>query len=133
MIIDSFLYFNEKQLAELRIKYLIDVVDCIVVIEANVTHQGKAKKWNFPILLENELKEYKKKIKYHQLKIDINEVKNDEGWIFENVKGGLSWKIENMQRNYIQIACKEFLKEDIILISDVDEIPSKNKINFLKN
>ena len=45
MIVDSFLYFNEKELADLRIKYLNDVVDSFVVIEANVTHQGKAKKW----------------------------------------------------------------------------------------
>ena len=133
MIVDSFLYFNEKELADLRIKYLNDVVDSFVVIEANVTHQGKAKQWNFSSLLENELKQFKDKIKYHQLKIDINKVKNDEGWIFENVKGGLSWKIENMQRNYIQNACKDFSKDDIILISDVDEIPSKNKIQFLKN
>ena len=133
MIVDSFLYFNEKELADLRIKYLNDVVDSFVVIEANVTHQGKSKQWNFSSLLENELKQYKDKIKYHQLKIDINKVKNDEGWIFENVKGGLSWKIENMQRNYIQNACKDFSKDDIILISDVDEIPSKNKIQFLKN
>ena len=43
----------------------------------------------FSSLLENELKQYKDKIKYHQLNIDINKVRNDEGWIFENVKGGL--------------------------------------------
>ena len=79
MIVDSFLYFNEKELADLRIKYLNDVVDSFVVIEANVTHQGKAKQWNFSSLLENELKQFKGKIKYHQLKIDINKVKNDEG------------------------------------------------------
>ena len=36
-----------------------------------------------------------------------------------------------MQRNYIQNVCKEFSLKDIILISDVDEIPSKNKIQFL--
>ena len=78
MIVDSFLYFNEKELADLRIKYLNDVVDSFVVIEANVTHQGKAKQWNFSSLLENELKQFKDKIKYHQLKIDINKVTNSE-------------------------------------------------------
>ena len=46
-------------------------------------------------------------------------------------KGGTSWKIENLQRNYIQDACKEFSQEDIILISDLDEIPSINKIKFI--
>ena len=43
MIIDSFLYFNENELAELRIKYLDDLVDYFVVVEADTTHQGKKK------------------------------------------------------------------------------------------
>ena len=47
MIVDSFLYFNEEELADLRVKYLNDVVDIFVVIEANVTHQGKEKKMEF--------------------------------------------------------------------------------------
>ena len=41
------LYFNEKELIELRIKYLNDLVDQFVVIEADVTHQGNKKEWNF--------------------------------------------------------------------------------------
>ena len=52
-------YHNRLVLADLRIKYLNDVVDSFVVIEANVTHQGKAKQWNFSSLLENELKQFK--------------------------------------------------------------------------
>ena len=52
MIIDSFLYFNEKELAELRIRYLHEIIDLFVVIEADVTHQGKSKNWNFEELLK---------------------------------------------------------------------------------
>ena len=133
MIIDTFLYFNEKELAELRINYLNEVVDFFVIIEANITHQGRPKEWNFEKLLNTKYSSFKEKIKYHRVNIDLNDVEKKEGWISENVKGGKSWKIENIQRNYIQIACKEFSKNDIILISDVDEIPSFNKINFLKN
>ena len=48
MIIDSFLFFNEAELTELRIKYLDEIVDCFVVVEANITHQGKKKERNFP-------------------------------------------------------------------------------------
>ena len=43
MLIDSFLYFNESELVELRIKYLNNIVDYFVVVEANITHQGKKK------------------------------------------------------------------------------------------
>ena len=47
MLIDAFIFFNEKELAELRIKYLNSVVDFYVVIEANITHQGEKKKLEF--------------------------------------------------------------------------------------
>ena len=52
MLIDAFLFFNEKELVELRIKYLEKIVDFFVVIEANITHQEKQKSWNFPSILE---------------------------------------------------------------------------------
>ena len=48
MLIDSFIFFNEKELVELRVQYLDPVVDLFVVVEANITHQGKTKDWNFP-------------------------------------------------------------------------------------
>ena len=35
MLIDSFLFFNETELVELRIKYLEKIVDYFVVVEAN--------------------------------------------------------------------------------------------------
>jgi len=47
MLIDSFLFFNEKELVELRVKYLSSVVDFFVVVEANITHQGKKKRLEF--------------------------------------------------------------------------------------
>ena len=133
MIIDSFLYFNEKELIELRIKYLNDLVDYFVVIEADVTHQGEKKKWNFQELLNNSLKEFSSKIQYHKININMKEAEATQGWINEHARGGRSWKIENMQRNYIREACKKFSSKDVILISDVDEIPSRDKIEFIKS
>ncbi len=132
MIIDAFLFFNEKELVELRIKYLKDTVDYFVVIEANITHQGKKKDWNFPNILKNELKEFSNKIQYHQLNIDPEKIKNEESWIIDNIKGDDAHRVDNFQRNYIKTACKNFSNEDILIISDVDEIPSKDKLNFIK-
>ena len=133
MLIDSFLFFNEVELTELRIKYLDKDVDCFVVIEANITHQGKKKDWNFPKILEGSLKEFSKKIQYHQLNIDIEKIKNEESWIIDNIKGDDAWRIENFQRNYIKKACQNFSDEDLLIISDVDEIPSREKVQFLKS
>jgi beta-1,4-mannosyl-glycoprotein beta-1,4-N-acetylglucosaminyltransferase len=131
MLIDAFTYFNEKELVELRIKYLNSVVDCFVVVESNITFTGKEKKWNFPDILKNNLKEFSHKIQYHQLNININEIKNEESWIIDDVKGDDFWRIENYQRNYIKVACKKFSKDDILMVSDLDEIPSIKKINFI--
>ena len=55
MIIDAFTFFNEKELVELRIKYLDSIVDYFVVVEADVTHTGIKKNWNFPDVLNNQL------------------------------------------------------------------------------
>ena len=133
MIIDSFLFFNEAELAELRIKYLEKTVDYFVVIEANITHQGKKKEWNFPIVLKEKLNQFSNKIKYHQLNIDLEEIKNEESWIIDNIKGDEAHKVDNFQRNYIKNACQEFSDDDLLIISDVDEIPSKEKIEFIKS
>ena len=47
MIVDAFMFLNEKELVELRVKYLNDIVDCFLVVEADVTHKGKKKKVEF--------------------------------------------------------------------------------------
>ena len=133
MLIDSFLFFNETELVELRIKYLEKIVDYFVVVEANITHQGKKKNWNFPKILENNLKKFSGKIQYHQLNIDPEKIKNEESWIIDDIKGDDAWRIENFQRNYIKTVCQKFSNEDILIISDVDEIPFKQKLEFIKS
>ena len=128
MLIDAFIFFNEKELIELRLKYLNSIVDYFVVIEANITHQGKKKEWNFPNILKTNLTEFSNKIQYHQLHIDLEKIKNEESWIIDNIKGDDAWRIENFQRNYIKTACEKFSDKDILIISDVDEIPSIQKL-----
>jgi len=131
MLIDAFTYFNEKELVELRLKYLNSIVDYFVVIESNITFTGKKKKWNFPDVLNNNLKEFSNKIQYHQLNIELDKIKNEESWIIDNIKGDDFWRIENFQRNYIKTVCKKFSDDDILIISDLDEIPSTKKLNFI--
>ena len=133
MLIDSFIFFNEKELVELRIKYLEEIVDVFVIVEANITHQGKKKDWNFPNILKNNLKQFSSKIQYHQINIDPEKIKNEESFIIDDIKGDEAWRNENFQRNYIKEACKKFSNEDILIISDVDEIPSKEKLKFIKS
>ena len=132
MIVDASLYFNEKELVELRVKYLNDLIDYFVIIEANVTHQGKKKEWNFPDVLKNNLKEFSHKIQYHQIKIDVEKAEAEKDPRYKGAYGR-SWRIENVQRNFIRNACQKFSPSDIIIISDSDEIASKEKISFIKS
>ena len=93
----------------------------------------KKKSWNFENILKDELKDFSHKIKYHKIKIDLEKAERERSQNYNNPLEGRSWKVENMQRNYIKEACKEFSSEDIIIVSDLDEIPSKEKINFIKS
>ena len=133
MIVDAFTFFNERELVELRIKYLNDVVDYFVIIEADVTHTGKPKKWNFPNILNQNLKKYSHKIQYHKMKLDLKKAEQEKSPNYVGGTWGRSFKADNMQRNYIKNACEKFSSDDIIIISDLDEIPSKDKINFVKS
>ena len=59
------------------------------------------------------------------LKIKLNII------ILKNSKKKLnSWEKESFQRNQIEVGLKEAKKEDIIMISDVDEIPNLNGFDF---
>ena len=59
---------------------------------------------------------------------------NSKDDVFEKTKKYIFNAIcrENGQRNYIENGLVEAENEDIILISDVDEIPDLSKINFNK-
>jgi len=134
MIIDAFTFFNEKELVELRIKYLSDIVDLFLIVEADVTHTGKRKSWNFPEILNKNLKEYSTKIRYNQMEVDLEKAEAEKNPNYKGKTLGRSWRIETMQRNFIKESYKKISSsDDIIIISDLDEIPSKDKISFIKS
>ena len=47
MLIDSFLFFQEYDLLEIRLKYLYDHVDLFVIVESGQSYNGVKKKFNF--------------------------------------------------------------------------------------
>ena len=134
MIVDAFIFFNEKELVELRVKYLNDIVDYFLIIEADVTHTGKEKKWNFPEILNTSLKEFSNKIYYHQMKVDLKKAEAEKSPNYKGGTWGRSWRVDTMQRNFLKEAYNKLpSSNDIIIISDLDEIPSKDKISFIKS
>jgi beta-1,4-mannosyl-glycoprotein beta-1,4-N-acetylglucosaminyltransferase len=111
---------------ECRLDYLYQKVDKFVLVEANVTHSGQSKPFYY---LEN-ISRYKKfldKIISIQVNIEIDKL----DWNFDLSKNfeNASWKVENKQRNAILKGLTNCLKNDIIMISDLDEIPKLESID----
>ena len=66
-IFDSFLFFQELDLLEIRLKYLYPVVDKFIIVESNQSFTGKAKNYNFELNSQRYSK-YLDKIIYHKIK-----------------------------------------------------------------
>ena len=120
-IYDCFQYFNEDHMVDLRLNILNEHVDYFVISESTKTHQGENKKLNFNI---NNFKKYKHKIIY---KIAEFDKKKD----FINHEGGES-EIEKHQRNNILNGLTNANDDDLIILSDSDEIPDMKKIHQIK-
>ena len=56
MIVDAFTFLNEKELVELRIKYLNELVDCFLIVEADVIYVKNRRKYHKTIVAEKEYK-----------------------------------------------------------------------------
>ncbi|MFC2147146.1 hypothetical protein ACFLR9_01150 [Bacteroidota bacterium] len=127
MIVDCFTFFNELDLLEIRLKYLYDSVDYFIIVEADKTHNGEDKNY----FLKDNMDRYKSfqdKMIYVPIKIEDYDKE-------EYVAGETdAWKREIYQRNSIEIGLRELnLKpNDLILISDLDEIPNKLILKNLK-
>ena len=122
-IYDCFQYFNEDHIVDLRFNILKDSVDFFVIVESTINHQGERKKLHFDI---NKYKSLKKKIIY----IVVDDTPKE---IIKSHKGGESL-VEQHQRNSILKGLKKCDDNDLIILSDVDEIPDLNKLKiFDKN
>lgn len=110
MIYDCFMFFNEVELLDLRLRTLKDHVDYFVLAEINITHSGKPKPYYFDEF-KHEFKDYN----IIHLK-DICYPQTDP------------WIVENAHRNLIAKGLAGAKHNDYALISDVDEIPNPEKI-----
>ena len=116
-IYDCFSYWDEDLLLDIRLNILNEYVDYFVIVEGNKTWQNNYKKLSFDI---KKFEKFKDKIIYIPV---------------EDMPGGENpWIRENFQRNCITRGLAESNSEDLIIISDVDEIPDLNNINeYLKD
>jgi beta-1,4-mannosyl-glycoprotein beta-1,4-N-acetylglucosaminyltransferase len=117
MVYDCFPFFNELDLLEIRLNVLSSVVDKFVIVEADRTFSNQPKQLFFE-QNKNRYAEFLGKIIY---------IKLTEYLVLET-----PWMFEDYQRNMIMEGLKNCVPEDIILISDLDEIPNPDIIKYYK-
>ena len=130
-IYDCFMYFDEEIVVDVRLNTLNEFVDYFVIVESKFTHKGDLRNLKFN---HKKFEKFKDKIIY----LIYDEVpKEIEKILKEDSEGEKSRKYifnagyrENGQRNYIQNGLSNADKDDLILISDVDEIPNLSGLNF---
>ena len=126
-IFDCFMFSNELDVLELRLTELYDFVDVFLIIESNKTHSGQEKK----LYYENNKERFQKfedKIVY----VIIEDLPNSLPINLQKSNVSLSWYRENFHRNQIKTALLQMdvMDKDIIMISDVDEIPDLYDLNL---
>ena len=117
-IFDCFQYFNEDHIVDLRLNILNEHIDKFVIVESTVNHQGQPKKLNFDI---NKYQKFKNKINYIVVDDTPEAIKRPH-------LGGESL-VEQHQRNSILRGLSKSNENDLIILSDVDEIPDLTKLN----
>lgn len=117
-IIDTFPFFNELTLLDLRLNILNDYVDEFVLVEATRSHQNKPK----PLFYQQN------KHMFDKFNHKIKHV------IIDKFPDHTYWSHETYQRDYIGRCLDHCNDEDIIFVSDLDEIWNpKSIIPLLKD
>ena len=125
------MYFDEEVVLNVRLNHLYNYVDYFVIVESKFTHKGEERSLKFDI---NKFSKFKSKILYlivdkqpeniEQIYETDSEDKKNNKYIMNALYR------ENSQRNFIIHGLKNANSEDMILVSDVDEIPKLENIDF---
>ena len=132
-VYDCFMYYDEDTVVDIRLNYLDAYVDKFVIVESKFTHSGNRKDLLFDI---NKFKHFKDKIIYLVLDNQPQEIetiydKDDENsQSFKSIENAI--RRENYHRNYINRGLVDAEAEDIIMVSDADEIPNLENLDLKK-
>jgi len=135
-IFDCFMYYDEDLILDLRLNYLNSYIDKFVIVESNYTHSGESRKLLFDI---KKFSKFKDKINYiilDKLPTDLFTINTGDSDHKQNSKIILNaMKRENLQRQTILKGLNLASPDDLIIISDIDEIPNleENNITEIKN
>ena len=130
-IFDCFMYFDEEVILDLRLNILNPYIDYFIIVESSYTHKGDKRNLKFDIKKFDRFKEKIIYLTYDEIPIGIEEVFEDDSEDEKSRKLILNAAHrENGQRNYISKGLENAQEEDLVLISDVDEIPNLKNLNL---
>lgn len=115
-VFDCCTFFNEAEILEIRLAELYDVVERFVVVEATHTHSGEPKALTFGDHHER-FRPYMDKIRYV---------------VVDELVGTFSWQREAYQRDAILRGLDGCRDEDMVIVSDVDEIMRREVVERLR-
>ena len=124
-IIDCTTYYSEDLMLDIRFNILNEFVDKFIIVEAKHPHSGEKKILNFNI---NNFPKFKDKIEYLI-------IENEPEGIIKNTNESSIKRMNSLLRieqsyNYISNALKDVSEEDLICLSDNDEIPNFESKDF---
>lgn len=115
MLVDTFMFFNELDVLETRLRKLSPHVDLFVLVESTVTHNQTTKTLYFE---ENKARyaEWLPKIRH----VIVSDMPSDEN----------PWSREKHQRHCILKGMEDVPDDAWVMVSDADEIPMLDKVSW---
>jgi beta-1,4-mannosyl-glycoprotein beta-1,4-N-acetylglucosaminyltransferase len=125
------MYFDEEVVLDVRLNTLNEFVDYFVIVESIYTHKGDPRELKFN---HKKFEKFKDKIIYivdEETYPQTDEINTEDSEDEKSRKAIFNAAYrENGQRNLITRGLKKANDEDIIMVSDVDEIPKLSELNF---
>lgn len=130
-VVDGFIFYNELELLSYRLKVLNDLADYFVIVESTHTFVGKEK----PLIFRDNAAQYAE-YSHKIIHIIVDDIPHIHPNI--NIGAGEQWNNEEWQRNAIaagfaKVSGSDLICDsDILMITDLDEIPDPNTLRCIK-
>ena len=128
-IFDCTTYYDEELMMDIRFNTLNDQVEKFIVVESLFSHSGNKKKLNFDI---NNYSKFKDKIIYIVIENEPNNLKKGDKLNQSEKRMNSLKRIEQSYDSMLD-GIKEAGEDDLIILSDNDEIPNLTSDQFLNS
>ena len=129
MLIDTFTFNGEFDMLQFRMHVLGPLVDKFVIVEADCTFSGNPKPYRFAEM-SSSFDITNPKISFHPVHIDPSLIDRYAKPPTMYDPGHSCWRIETIQRNMIDDSTRHYPDDTIVLMGDVDEIPTREALQY---